>query len=152
MRPKECGREGGVSSVCKRRWRLRSRCVRRHSVRYLRAPPPFACWPLIGPLLSVIIHKRPSRTNDKMLAASAVRVAIFLPLTRDLKRKAIQTIEMSTCQLLVAISSRLPQPRIGPQNKYRAGSHACRMWMPRPDCFWRGNSSRAPLSCALGDL
>lgn len=39
---------------------------------------------------------------------------IFLPVQR---RKMIQTMEMSTYQLLVAISSRLPQSQIGPQIK-----------------------------------
>lgn len=42
-------------------------------------------------------------------------------LSRVPTRKAMQTMEVSTCQLLVAISSRLSQLRIWLQNKYIAG-------------------------------
>lgn len=106
-----------------------------------RAPPPFECRSLIGSLSPpvCIIDRRPSRSNDETVL-SALLVAIFLLLPKS-KEKGDPDNRMSAGQLLVAISSRLPQLRIGPQSKYRAGSHAHRMWMPRPDCFWRGRSS-----------
>lgn len=68
----------------------------------------------------------------------------FFPL-RVPKRKMIQTMEMSTYQLLVAISSRLPQPQIGPQIKYKTEPHAYCIWMLIPfheigDRFWHGIS------------
>ena len=61
------------------------------------------------------------------------------------KRKMIQTMEMSTYQLLVAISSRLPQSQIGPQIKYKTETHAycIRMLSPfheSPNRFWHGIS------------
>lgn len=54
----------------------------------------------------------------------------------------IQTMEMSTHQLLVAISSRLPQSQIRPQIKYKTETHAYCIWMLIPfheilNCFWR---------------
>ena len=57
----------------------------------------------------------------------------------------IQTMEMSTYQLLVAISSRLPQPQIGPQIKYKTETHAYCIWMlipfhEIPNRFWHGIS------------
>lgn len=64
------------------------------------------------------------------------------------KRKMIQTIGMSTYQLLVVISSRLPQPQIGLKIKYKTEPRADCIWMPIPfheihDCFWHG-ISRGP--------
>lgn len=44
----------------------------------------------------------------------------------------IQTMEMSTYQLLVAISSRLPQSQIGPQIKSKTETHAYCIWMLIP--------------------
>lgn len=156
LSPKECGRGGGVNSVSERRWRLRSRCVRGHSVKMLSQVAEgsvYCC--MLAPYWSPLVchNSQVTFTLKSQTAFNVCCISCNLsPSTRDPKRKAIQTIEMSTCQLLVAISSHLPQLRIGPQNKYRAGSHARRMWMPRANCFLRGRSSRAPLSCALGDL
>lgn len=64
----------------------------------------------------------------------------FSPLPVQ-KRKMIQTMEMSTHQLLVAISSRLPQSQIRPQIKYKTETHAYCIWMLIPfheilNCFW----------------
>ncbi len=57
----------------------------------------------------------------------------------------IQTMEMSAYQLLVAISSRLPQSQIGPQIKYKTETHAYCIWMLIPfhesqNRFWHSIS------------
>lgn len=69
--------------------------------------------------------------------------SIFFLLVQ--KRKMLQTMEMSTYQLLVAISSRLPQSQIGPQIKYKTETHAYCIWMLSPfheslNRFWHGIS------------
>ena len=71
--------------------------------------------------------------------------SIFFPPLPVQKRKTIQTMEMITYQLLVAISSRLPQSQIGPQIKCKTETHAYCIWMlipfhEIPNRFWHGDS------------
>lgn len=86
----------------------------------------------------------------KCLSFNVCRISCTLsPSTRDPKRKAIQTIEISACQLLVAISSRLPQLRIGPQNKYRAGSHSTACGRREPIAFGEAETVGPPFHVHL---
>lgn len=60
----------------------------------------------------------------------------FLPVQR---RKMIQTMEMSTYQLLVAISSRLPQSQIRPQIKYKTET-PCLLHLDADSFAWDSES------------